>query len=208
MFERIFGTWACLLPGWIEQRAPGQIYNWSPTLPTLANAQNAKVALGCNFSSNWLAFTIHLIIPKQIISNIFCRKISHLVHPLTPRKSAGIESQVPKLFYIFHTDLTNHDFFHFPFYFSDASWPPTVIKYTKKWFIRTSSSHWGCLSHKIVGRVGSLLRVCLWLRGNWVLPTENKDNLPSRGDAYSIKFTLPPLDTLMTGLPQARNFEN
>ena len=131
MFERIFGTWACLLPGWIEQRAPGQIYNWSPTLPTLANAQNAKVALGCNFSSNWLAFTIHLIIPKQIISNIFCRKISHLVHPLTPRKSAGIESQVPKLFYIFHTDLTNHDFFHFPFYFSDASWPPTVIKYTK-----------------------------------------------------------------------------
>ena len=38
-------------------------------------------------------------------------------------------------------------------------------------------------SHKLVGRVVSSLLVCLWLRGNWVLPTEHKGNLPSRGVA-------------------------
>ena len=38
---------------------------------------------------------------------------------------------------------------------------------------------WGCLSHQLVGSVGSLMLICLWLRGNWVLPTGHKGHLPS-----------------------------
>ena len=33
--------------------------------------------------------------------------------------------------------------------------------------------NWGCLSHKLVWSVGLLL-VCLWLRGNWALPSWHK----------------------------------
>ena len=78
--------------------------------------------------------------------------------------------------------------------------------------------NWGCLSHKLVWSVGLLL-VCLWLRGNWALPSWHKGRfncwpvLPTTthrpetfllrrcplctvGRAqfpYSIKFTLRPL---------------
>ena len=44
----------------------------------------------------------------------------------------------------------------------------------------SGGAHWCCLSHKLDVGVAAALEVCLYLRGNWVLPTEHKGNTPTR----------------------------
>ena len=60
----------------------------------------------------------------------------------------------------------------------DNSWMSVLPQLCDSFLIAERQHATDGPSHKLVRRVGRSLLVCLWLRGNWVLPTEHKGNIP------------------------------